>query len=169
MSKLPVRLRSLQLETVSQRFFESILPENWACTKPVDYGIDLIVDIFHGRFATGLTLIVQLKSSEKESPGENEKVRLYVSTYNYLQNRLEVAIIVKYIYPINDGYWIYLKDVPAPQQQRETFTIYLPKENKLSNINWGDIENYVQSVTSRKLAAQRAWVLKQSIKNNEAE
>ncbi|MCI0489836.1 MAG: DUF4365 domain-containing protein [Blastocatellia bacterium] len=94
----PIRPQSHILETQSERYFANSLPRNWICDKPPnDYGVDLRVDIFEGSRATGLELLVQLKSSRNASEGISEKVRLKVPTYNYLWDKLQVVILVKYV------------------------------------------------------------------------
>ncbi len=162
----PKRINNHNSEELSERFFNNCLPENWYSYPPRnDYGVDLIVEIFEGEEATGLELIVQLKSTGTATENEIEKQTLDVSTYNYLNEKLRVAMIVKYVIPENEAYWILLKDIPSPNQKNKTFTINLPKLKKLSNINWEEIKEYVKSVTNRKLAAQKAFKQKESKKN----
>ena len=66
-------------------------------------------------------------------------------------------MIVKYVLSENEAYWVLLKDLPSPNQNNKTFTIRFPKKNKLSTINWGDIQEYINGVTKRKLAAQNVY------------
>ena len=66
----PIRSETHQLEELSERFFRNSLPKNWLCERPAnDYGVDLRVDLFEGNNATGLELLVQLKSSAKATDG----------------------------------------------------------------------------------------------------
>jgi hypothetical protein len=160
--RYPLRPNSHNLETLSQRFFERSLPRNWTSEKPSpDYGVDLRVDIFEGEYATGLELLVQLKSSANASKGEEETVNLQVSTYNYLRDKLQVVMIVKYVEKVDEAYWILIKDVPEPDQEQQSFTVHIPKENTLSTISWNQIQNYIQQVTDKKLAARRRRQLQQ--------
>lgn len=152
-----MRPNSHNLEELSKRFFESSLPRNWAPNKPPnDYGIDLRVDIFEDYLATGLELLVQLKSSQKMSEGETENISLSIKTYNYLRDKLQVVMLAKYIEEENEAYWLLLKDIPEPKQEHQTFTVNIPKANTLSTINWNEIKEYVRRVTDTKLAAWRA-------------
>jgi hypothetical protein len=120
-----------------------------------DYGVDLRVDLFEAGAATGLELLVQLKSSAQASPGEYESVRLKVATYNYLWGKLQVAILVKYVAAENEAYWLLFRDIPAPPDAQKTFTVRIPKLNRLSQMPWVDIQAYVREVTDMKLAATR--------------
>lgn len=164
MAKLPQRTQNHNNEELSERFFNSSLPENWCSHRPDnDYGVDLIVDLFEGTNATGLELIVQLKSTQSTTDGDTETQIFSVSTYNYLWRKLQVAMIVKYVIPENEAYWILLKDVPSPNQENDNFTIHIPRANRLSQINWNEIKDYIETVTDRKLAAQNAYV--QSVRN----
>jgi hypothetical protein len=66
---------------------------------------------------------------------------------------------VKYVAPEDNAYWILLRDVPAPDQTAESFTVHIPRANRLSLIRWGEIAAIVREVTDSKLAAQRAHML----------
>lgn len=150
--KLPQRTYQHNLEEVSNRFFKNSLPKNWVTTKPTnDYGIDEILHIFDGSDATPYQLNVQLKSSLKATKGEFEKVKLKISTYNYLIHQLHISILIKYVEEVNKAYWILLVDIPKPNQKNHSFTISLQKKNQLSTKNWTEIENWVRTVVDFKL------------------
>lgn len=162
--EFPLRTEAHQLEEVSRRFFQQCLPKNWTSEKPEnDYGLDCRVDLFDEEKATGLELLVQLKSSEKATLEDTETVRLSTSTYNYLWNKLQVAMLVKYVEFENEAYWLLFKDIPAPSQEHKTFTVHIPKTNRLSQINWVEVRKYIHGVTDKKLAAiRRTQVLQNS-------
>ena len=157
-NKYPKRVQNHNLEELSNRFYDSCLPDNWYAYSPKnDYGVDLITDIFEGENATGLELLIQLKSTENRSEGDIERQTLRIATFNYLRDKLQVVMIVKYVHAENEAYYILLKDIPEPNQENETFTVSIPKENTLSTIDWDSIKEYVKGVTERKLAAQKAY------------
>ncbi len=157
----PIRDESHQLEELSERFFRDALPKNWSAEKPTnDYGVDLRVDLFEGSKATGLELLVQLKASAKATGNETEVVRLKTTTYNLLWEKLQVAMLVKYVESEAEAYWLLLRDIPAPAQDQDTFTVHVPKTNRLSSIPWADIQAYVRSVTNTKLAAMRRHTMR---------
>lgn len=154
--KFPIRSESHQLEELSERFFRNYLPNNWVTEKPAnDYGVDLRVDLFEGCHATGLELLVQLKASKDSSVGESEVVRLKVATYNLLWEKLQVAMLVKFVESEKEAYWLLFKDIPNPPQDQESFTVHIPKTNRLSSAPWPKLQQYVRSVTDKKLAAMR--------------
>jgi hypothetical protein len=62
---------------------------------------------------------------------------------------------VKFIESENEAYWLLFRDIPRPPQDQETFSVHIPKGNRLSAIPWGDIQAYIRSVTDTKLAATR--------------
>ena len=155
----PIRSNSHQLEEVSFRYFRNLLPENWLAEKVVnDYGVDLKVEIFENKQAVGLELDVQLKASIKNDRKNFVCIRLKTSTYNYLWDRLQVVMLVKFIKIEEEAYWILLGEVPEPNQKQKTFTIQIPKSNKLSNINWIEIRNYVRLVRDKKLKNRRKYL-----------
>lgn len=152
----PLRAESHQLEEMSERFLRHALPRNWTVDKPAsDYGVDLRVELFDEQRATGLELLIQLKASAEPSDGETEVVRLKVSTYNYLWGKLQVAMLVKYVEDARQAYWILLRDVSAPNQDHDTFTVHIPRSNRIDEISWDEIQHYVRSVTDKKLATTR--------------
>ena len=153
----PTRPTQHQLEEASVRFLRGHLPKNWTCDKPAaDYGVDLRIELFEDTQATGLEFLVQLKSSEQPTEGHYESIRLAVSTYNYLWDKLQVVMLVKYVAADNEAYWIMLRNVPQPNQAARTFTVSIPKTNRLSTITWADVLADVRRVTDTKLAAMRA-------------
>lgn len=155
--KLPKRPMQHNLEELSIRYFKNSLPKNWTTTKPEnDYGIDQIVHIFDGEYATPYQLYVQLKSSEKVSQRDTETVSMRVATYNHLKHQLHVAMLVKYIEQLHEAYWTLLIDIPIPNQNNTSFTIHLSKEKKMSNINWNEIEKWIRKIVDYKLDSAEA-------------
>ena len=155
-NRYPQRVNNHQLEEISERFFNQRLPRNWTSQKPEqDYGVDLQVDLYQDQNATGLELLVQLKASQNGSETDYETIRLSTTTYNYLWDKLQVVMLIKYVESENKAYWKLLSEVPEPSQENETFTIRLPKENDLETIDWSRIYGYVSDVTNDKLAARR--------------
>ena len=155
--KYPKRHSNHSLEEMSMIFFRQHLPADWnPNTVDRDYGQDLNIEISEDGEYRGLELVVQLKSSDEPNPlGEFERQTFQVSTFNYLRANLRVVLIVKYILAENEAYYILLKDIEDPNQNNESFTINLPRENRLSTINWKTIATYVREVTEKKLAVNR--------------
>ena len=152
----PQRPDTHQLEELSQRFFVNSLPRNWHSEKPTgDYGVDLKVDIFEDNRATGLELLVQLKSTHAARQTANESIRMATTTYNYLWDKLQVVMLVKYVEAENEAYWLLLSDVPEPNPMQKTLTIRIPKHNRISEIDWQEIQGYVRKVTDGKINTRR--------------
>ncbi len=152
--KLPQRPMQHNLEEASRRFFEQSLPENWTVNKPEhDYGVDLMVGIFDGEYASPYEIAVQLKSSEKANEGDFETIKLRVATFNHLKRLLPIVLLVKFVKESEEGYYLLLAKVPEPDQEQDTFTIQIPKQNRLSEINWQNIEATVRQIVDYKLAS----------------
>jgi hypothetical protein len=159
----PIRGETHQLEELSERFFRNSLPKNWACQRPSnDYGVDLRVDLFEGNNATGLELLVQLKSSAEATDGNTEVIRLKTAAYNHLRDKLQVVMLVKFVESENEAYWLLLRDIPTPTQDQDTLSVRIPKNNRLSAILWLEIQGHVRGVTDTKLAAIRRLHLQAS-------
>ena len=113
------------------------------------------MNIFEGHDATSMELLVQLKATESVATGDNEAIVLDTKTYNYLSDKLQVVMLVKFVIPESEAYWILLKDVLPPDESQKTFTIGIPKSNRLSQIEWEGITGHIRKVAARKLAANR--------------
>lgn len=155
--KLPKRPLGHRLEEQSRRFFVANLPNHWTFDRPSnDYGIDGRVDIFEGELATGEEFLVQLKAAARAVRGDAESMQLSVSTFNYLRDNLAVVMLVKYVAQAKDAYWIWLRDVRrALRRTQKTITIRVPKANRLSEIDWDDVHEYIRRIRGAKLAAGR--------------
>ncbi len=137
------------------RFFRMRLPGNWTCEKPEhDYGVDLRVEVFENQKATGIEMLIQLKASQQDNDKEYENIRLKYSTYNYLWDKMQVVMLVKYVKASNKAYWKLLSDVEPPNAGRETFLVKVLKENDLDSIDWARIEDYLTKVKYRKLSVR---------------
>src|SRR4030042_3671082 len=152
----PIRHETHILEQKSQTFLRNQIPQGWTVNRPQnDYGVDFQIGIAENGELRGLELIVQLKASQNSSGHENtETVQLKVSTYNYLRNLLTVVMVVKYVESENEAYWIFLREVTPPHNENQrTFTVHIPKTNKLSEIDWGATTAIVSRKTDFKLGA----------------
>lgn len=155
--KFPIRHENHTLEEKSIIFFRNYLPNDWNVNSiDRDYGQDLNIEIAENGVYRGLEFIVQLKgSNSSDINGTDERQSLRVSTYNYLWDNLRVVLLVKYVEADNEAYWILLKDIPEPNQDNETFTVRIPIHNRLSELDWNYIADYVRDITHRKLKAVR--------------
>jgi len=152
----PIRHETHILEQKSETFLRNQIPQAWTVNRPQnDYGVDFQIGIAENEELRGLELIVQLKASQKSSGNENtETVQLKVSTYKYLRNLLTVVMLVKYVELENEAYWIFLREVTPPHDENQkTFTVHIPKTNKLSEIYWGAATAKVRQITDLKLGA----------------
>lgn len=155
-TSLPQRPEPHVLAERSEQYFRQCLPTDWICDKPAsDYGIDLRVGLVADARVTSKALVVQLKATGAVPAGDHVATRLSVPTYNYLWNLLEVALLVRYVANENEAYWLLLKDVPLPDQARKTFTVHIPRANRLSRQPWTQIADYVSDIHQRKLDAIR--------------
>lgn len=153
----PQRHNNHSLEERSLTFLRNQLPRDWNINSiDRDYGQDLNLEISEDGQYRGLELVLQLKSSKESNINNGFERQIFkVSTYNYLWNNLRVVMLVKYVEELDQAYYILLKDVEPPDQEQKTFTIYIPEDNQLHNINWNNIVEHVKMVSHKKLAANR--------------
>jgi hypothetical protein len=155
-AQLPVRDIARQREAASELFFRQHLPDRWIWDTPAnDYGIDGRVGVVEHGQVTGLEFLVQLKASLSSSAADHERIRLNVSTYNYLMHALSVAMLVKYIEADQEAYWVLLRDVQPPKQNRQSFTVRVPRANRLSTLDWQQLRMRLGRIQGLKLDAGR--------------
>lgn len=152
----PIRHESHTLEHKSENFLRSHIPQEWVVNRPEnDYGADFQLGISEDGELKGLELIIQLKAAEKSSSYEDfETIILKVSTYNYLRNLLTVVMLIKYVEKEKEAYWELLRKIPPPtDENQKTFTVHIPKTNKISQTHWGAVSAIVRQITNLKLGA----------------
>lgn len=118
----PKRPRSHELETMSRRRFESILPPSWVIhDRAHDYGVDCDVELFENGNATGRFVHIQLKSTDKLF----DDLSLYVkaSTYNYLLSHRYPTMFVVYSSVTDELKMIWTRDVPLNVTKKDNLRI----------------------------------------------
>lgn len=154
----PIVHNNHTLEEKSILYFRKHLPPDWITnTVDKDYGQDLNIEICEGGMLKGLDLVIQLKSSQESNAiNDNERQSFSISTYNYLNANVRIVMVIKYVKEDDEAYWILLKDVPKPNQENETLTIYIPRKNKISSIKWDNIVFFVREVTETMITFSKA-------------
>lgn len=122
---MPTRSRSHQLEDLSIREFERLLPGSWVFRrKDKDYGVDLEIEVFDvdGR-STGLMFFVQLKATDDIAKAQS--VRMKVDRLEYLASLDTPSMIVRYCAPSKTFHWLWLSEICAdsPPPKSDTITI----------------------------------------------
>ncbi len=120
---MPTRSRSHQLEDLSIREFERLLPDAWALRrKDKDYGVDLEVEVFddEGK-STGLMFFVQLKATDDISKAQS--VPMKVDRLEYLASLDTPSMVVRYCEPSKTFHWLWLPEIYARTSLPKTETI----------------------------------------------
>lgn len=168
----PQRPKTHILESKSKYHFEQSLPESWYTNTPNhDYGIDLSVEIVDSDFVTGLNFSVQLKAKSSDSSKIYASVPIKTSTLNYYSVRFEPVLLFVYIENENEAYFSWINEIDYKESNTQsTIQIKVPKANKLSTINWNDIQGYVQKIFSKKMFLENMPLIDYStISNLEAQ
>jgi len=152
----PKRHNNHILETESSKFFNFQVPSEWYIDKPEhDYGIDYIVNIANNNQATGLSFSVQLKSKIKEKNHRFTTITLKHSTLGLFNTKLEPVLLVAYVREEKEAYWCWYNELGFDlTSSQKTYTINIPKANKLRQIDWGAISEYVQNIFSIKMLVE---------------
>ncbi|MCT4320154.1 tetratricopeptide repeat protein [Elizabethkingia anophelis] len=150
--KKPNRHKNHILETESNKFFNNCLSNEWFADKPEhDYGIDYITHISVNGQVTGLNFSVQLKSKEKETNKQHVSISIKQSTLGLFNTRLEPILLVAYVQEDKEAYWCWYNDLNLNlTEAQKTVRINIPKENRLSHIDWNVVAKYVQKIFSIK-------------------
>lgn len=152
-TELPNNHRNHQLERLSEIYFDSVFPTSWVKNKfHADYGTDYNCEISIGNRVTGMNFTVQMKGKETEtSKNEVSASNIKRSTINRWLNRLEPTMVVIYLEDEKEAYWIWFANNTVDLSlNNKTFTIKIPRENKLSQINWLEISKELETIFSRK-------------------
>ncbi|GAA4824796.1 DUF4365 domain-containing protein [Algivirga pacifica] len=156
---LPNRPRQHVLETESINKLRNSIPTEWVIQSlEHDYGIDNLIEIANNDgYLDGTSFAIQLKATDSLFENrDNVSVRMNTSTLNYLKNRLELVMIILYVSTEQESYWIWLRDIIGDVCfENETFTIKIPKNNRLSSINWNRIQEYSERIRNTKVSSTR--------------
>ena len=152
----PNRHNNHVLETESSKYFKFQVPNVWYIDKPEhDYGIDYIVNIATNNQVTGLSFSVQLKSKIKEKKEDIVTISLKHSTLGLFNTKLEPVLLVAYVQAEKEAYWYWYNDLKFDlTSSQRTYTVRIPKENKISLIDWEAISKYVKDIFSIKMLVE---------------
>lgn len=141
------------IETECNKYFLNCIPNEWYTDKPNhDYGIDYVANIVINTQVTGLNFSVQLKSIHKSSLAPYIPITLKKTTLNFFNARLEPVLLIVYSQADKEAYWLWYDDNQFDlTRNQKTYTVNIPKENKLSSISWNEIIIYVKNIFSIKL------------------
>jgi tetratricopeptide (TPR) repeat protein len=150
--KKPVRHSSHILETKSRKFFEAQLPDDWIFNIPAnDYGLDYHIEVVLKNEVTGLNFSVQLKSRKTKVNKPYCSASLKHSTLNYFHVRLEPVMLISFVEEEQEAYWIWMDELKLDlSQSKDTYSIQIPKANKLSKIDWNNTLTYVQEIFNKR-------------------
>lgn len=152
----PNRHNNHILETESSKFFIFQVPNEWYIDKPEhDYGIDYLVNIVTNNQVTGLSFSVQLKSKIKDNNDDSTIISIKRSTLGLFHTKLEPVLLIAYVQEEKEAYWCWYNELEFDlTSTQKTYSISIPKANKLSQINWDEILKYVKDIFSVKMLVE---------------
>ncbi|WP_218599403.1 DUF4365 domain-containing protein [Polaribacter sp. NJDZ03] len=152
----PNRHNNHILETESNKFFNFKVPNEWYVDKPEhDYGVDYVVNIVTNNHVTGLSFSVQMKSKIKEKNSNFAVISLKRSTLGLFNTKLEPVFLVAYVQEEKEAYWSWYNELEFDlTSSQKTYTVNIPKTNKLSQIDWNPISKYVQEIFGVKMLVE---------------
>ncbi len=151
--KLPNKHRNHEIEKLSERDFIYRFPVEWIHNSfKDDYGTDYNCEIVKNQNVTGISFSVQLKGKETEKNKTNITVsNIKRSTINRWLKKLEPTLLIVYIVDENESYWKWFENNTVDlTKNNKTFSINISRENKLSNINWDLVSNYVTEIFNKR-------------------
>lgn len=152
MQNYPHRHRNHEIETLSERFLKNLLPVSWIVNSfQIDYGTDYNCEITTEKQVTGNNFSIQLKGKETDQNKDAIRIILKRTNINRWLNKLEPTIIIVYIVDENEAYWRWFEDNTVDlTKENESYTVAIPRLNKLSEVNWESIAEYVKLIFSRR-------------------
>jgi tetratricopeptide (TPR) repeat protein len=155
--KMPKRSRAHELETLSKREFEKLVPSNWVVRdKTPDYGVDCEVEIFESSgMATGAFFNVQLKATESKEEKTALEVRVKASTCNYWRSLNDPVLIARYVEPEKTFYarWFHQFDMSAINEKsdaQDTFKLTFNSNDILTSIKISELAKDVGTIRSMR-------------------
>lgn len=135
------RPRSHQLEDISLRRFENLLPNAWVSRGKVpDYGIDREIEIFELDKATGLSFLVQLRATDDQR--KSQKLRLKVEQMNYFRSLDVPVAIIRYCDADGSFFWQWAANINYHS---------LPQGQKSFVYSFGDSERWSEETPDKIL------------------
>lgn len=152
MQDLPNRHRNHEIENLSERFLKSTIPYSWVINQfHIDYGTDYNCEIVIDKKVTGMNFTIQLKGKEKELNVDFVKLNIKKRTLNRWNNRLEPTMVIAFIVDEEEAYWNWFNPTEFDlTQANDSYTVNIPKQNKLSELNWNYIAEEIKKIFSRK-------------------
>jgi tetratricopeptide (TPR) repeat protein len=152
LNNLPNRHRNHEIETLSERYFNKLIPVNWVVNKlQLDYGTDLNCEIVIDKAVTGMNFSVQLKGKEKESSTENVKISIKRTTIKRWLNKLEPTMIIVYLVNEDEAFWLWFEDNTVDLTlKNDSFTINISRNNKLSQLDWNSCIEYLREIFKKR-------------------
>jgi len=134
---MSVRPKQHQLEDLSRREFEALLPESWVMrNKDKDYGIDAEVEIFEeDGCSTGLMFYVQLKATENKDENKARKLDLSKKSLDYYGKFEVPVLLVRYSKQSGKTYCKWSHEIDLFYSKKDTKTVRVTFEE---NSSWGE-------------------------------
>jgi len=130
---MPIRPKQHQLEDLSRRRFEELLPASWVMrNKDKDYGIDVEVEIFeNGGSSTGLVFLVQLKATESTDKKVAQRIDLKIDALNYYYSFNIPVLLARYSADTDVFYfkWAHEVDLYYAKENAKTVRVTFDKKN----------------------------------------
>ncbi len=149
----PIRHRNHVLENLSDINLRNFIPVEWVLNPfPHDYGTDYHCEVSKDGFVIGTNFTIQLKSKENEIDKNFIVItKIKRSTINRWLKRLEPTMLIVFVNSENELYWLWFEEntVDLSKKNKE-FQIKVPRLNKLSEINWNNINEKLEAIFSRK-------------------
>lgn len=124
-----------------------------------EWGIDWSVEKLVEGHNTGVTFFVQSKVTSHGAKDGFFRIKLEVSTVNYLISKPSPVILHLYHQPGNKGYWLWFQNwyyqfMTSAKQKQETITVKIPVSNELSEKSVTYIDQIVAEEYTRQQIRQ---------------
>lgn len=138
-----VRIESHEVDTQARRIVPLLFPSSWEHREMtgIDYGIDMLIEIFQEGCATGNYLALQIKGTAKVLEHE-EKISFDVPIQTLLYSELFATPVLLVLCPVNNEkkifYYLWLQEYikvildnknPKWRNNKSTVTVHIPKNN----------------------------------------
>lgn len=125
----------------AERKLSVLFPFEWTISKPVDYGIDGVVEIFDNNLPTGHIFNYQSKGTSIENLNEALKVQIMLERLRYFHKLSNPTLIIRYLEEKDNFYgkWSNHINIKNLSDDQKMLTITFEESDKMD-------ENFIESI-----------------------
>lgn len=163
-TKAPQRVSQHEIDTNALRFVQTKLTPDWVerSYRERDYGVDMMLEVFHGGEPTGTLALLQIKGRDAAFDDDNVALSVPVKTLLYVRAFATPVFLVHVSITSQRAYFVWLQKYintrltatnPRWTKQEEV-TIHFPQDNTWDALGLSKVRQLATYVAHRDLGIQ---------------